>query len=223
LRPPLLIRIYRLHAKLAIAAAIGMAIAALTLLFPYGLRVPTRLLIGWDGGLALYMVLMIATIWPADVAQIRRRAAEEDEGAFAILVLSVGATLASLIAVIVLLGGPRAAVPRQATLHIALAVATILLSWSFMHAIFSMHYAHEYYGEGSDRTTGGLRFPGEDGEPDYRDFMYFSVVIGMTSQTSDVDITSKAIRRIAAVHGFLSFFFNLTVLALTVNMVSSLV
>jgi uncharacterized membrane protein len=90
-----------------------------------------------------------------------------------------------------------------------------------MHTIFSLHYAHEYYGEGRDKKIGGLNFPGEN-EPDYLDFLYFSLVIGMTSQVSDVAITSRSIRRVAALHGTLSFFFNLTVLALTVNMISNL-
>ena len=92
----------------------------------------------------------------------------------------------------------------------------------FVHTIFSFHYAHEYYGERGDGKIGGLRFP-DDREPDYRDFLYFSLVIGMTSQVSDVAITSKIIRRVTAVHGVLSFFFNLVVLALTVNMVASLI
>jgi uncharacterized membrane protein len=105
---------------------------------------------------------------------------------------------------------------------VPLAMGTILLSWTFVHMIFSFHYAHEYYGERRDGKIGGLRFP-DDPKPDYRDFLYFSLVIGMTSQVSDVAVTSKVIRRLAAVHGVLSFFFNLTVLALTVNMVSSLI
>jgi uncharacterized membrane protein len=91
-----------------------------------------------------------------------------------------------------------------------------------MHSIFSFHYAHEYYGERRDGAIGGLNFP-DDKAPDYLDFLYFSLVIGMTSQVSDVAISSKAIRRMAAIHGVLSFFFNLTVLALTVNMVSNLI
>jgi uncharacterized membrane protein len=103
-----------------------------------------------------------------------------------------------------------------------MAVATILLSWLFVHTMFSLHYAHEYYGERRDGKIGGLRFPHDD-KPDYRDFLYFSLVIGMTSQVSDVAIESKVLRRVAAIHGVLSFFFNLVVLALTVNMVSNLI
>jgi len=91
-----------------------------------------------------------------------------------------------------------------------------------VHTIFSIHYAHEYYGERRDGILGGLIFPGEK-EPDYWDFLYFSLVIGMTSQVSDVAVTSKVIRHVVSMHGVLSFFFNLVVLALTVNMISSLI
>ena len=97
-----------------------------------------------------------------------------------------------------------------------------LLSWLFLHIVFALHYAHEYYGERSDDQIGGLKFPGQQ-SPDYWDFVYFSFVIAMTSQVSDVAITSKVIRRVATVHGVLSFFFNVSVLALTVNMVSNLI
>ncbi len=216
--PPLPIRVARLHAKLVIAVVIGIAVI---LLAPFPVRLPTRLLLGWDVGVAIYLVLMHAALWRATVPQIRQRASQQDEGAFVILALSIIATLASLVAIVVELGGSKQAPQGEATLHVLLAMATILLSWLFVHTIFSLHYAHEYYGEGRDRQFGGLEFPG-DKEPDYRDFLYFSLVIGMTSQTSDVNITSKFIRRVAAIHGVLSFFFNLTVLALTVNMVSNL-
>jgi uncharacterized membrane protein len=101
-------------------------------------------------------------------------------------------------------------------------MATILLSWSFIHTIFSIHYAQEYYGEGRDKEIGGLKFP-RDNEPDYWDFLYFSLVIGMTSQVSDVAVTSRFLRRLVALHGVLSFFFNLTILALTVNMISNII
>jgi uncharacterized membrane protein len=216
---PFPIRFARLHAKLVIGVALGIAVM---LLAPFAMRLPTRLLLGWDVGVAVYLVLTHIALWRAKVPQIRKRASEQDEGAFAILALSIAATLASTVAIVFELGGSKQAPPNETTMHVLLAMATILLSWLFMHTIFSLHYAHEYYGEGHDRQIGGLVFPG-DKEPDYRDFLYFSLVIGMTSQTSDVAITGKFIRRMAAVHGFLSFFFNLTVLALTVNMVSNLI
>lgn len=216
---PLPIRVVRLHAKLAIAAVVGIAVIALA---PFDMRLTTRLLVGWNVGIALYLCLIHITMGRCDVARIRQRAAEQDEGAFAILLLSIAATFASLVAIVVDLGGSKQAPNDQAVVLVLHAMATILLSWSFVHTIFALHYAHEYYGERRDGVIGGVNFP-EDKEPDYWDFLYFSLVIGMTSQVSDVAVTSKGIRRIVAIHGVLSFFFNLTVLALTVNMVSNLI
>jgi len=176
----------------------------------------------WDVGIAVYLALTYAMMWRTDIESIRRRAAEQDEGAYFILLLSIVATFASLIAVLFALGGSKQAPTGVAVFDVSLAVATILLSWTFVHTIFSFHYAHEYYGERRDGKIGGLKFPG-DTEPDYRDFLYFSLVIGMTSQVSDVAVTSKVIRRLVNFHGVLSFFFNLVILALTVNMVANLI
>jgi hypothetical protein len=105
-------------------------------------------------------------------------------------------------------GGARPAV------RVAHAALTILLSWAFIHTIFALHYAHEFY----DVTAGGLVFPQSGGDPDYWDFVYFSFVIGMTSQVSDVAVTSQELRRIVTAHGVLSFVFNAALLALTVNL-----
>jgi uncharacterized membrane protein len=217
--PPLPLRIVKLHAKLAIAILVGIAVAIA--LASLTLRWEARILGGWDAAVALYLILTLPMMWRTNVTHIRHRAAEQDEGAAFILALSIVATFASLVAVVFALGGAKQGT-SSASLHVLLAFATILLSWAFVHTIFSFHYAHEYYGEGRDGTIGGLRFP-DDPEPDYRDFLYFSLIIGMTSQVSDVAVTSKVIRRMAAAHGVLSFFFNLVVLALTVNMVANLI
>ena len=100
----------------------------------------------------------------------------------------------------------------------ALAIATVILSWAFIQTIFALHYAHDFYGKG--QRANGLKFPGDD-KPDYWDFVYFSFVIGMTFQVSDVAVTNKWIRRSVVAHGVLSFFFTTTVVALTVNMAAS--
>lgn len=214
---PLPIRMYHLHVKLVIAAMVGLAIAALSLAF--NIRPLARVLTGWDVALIVYLVLTFVMMWRTDIASIRKRASAQDEGARAILLLSIIATFASLVAVLFALEGIK---KNGAGLAVGLAIATILLSWTFVHTIFTFHYAHEYYSERHDGKIGGLIFPSDD-RPDYRDFLYFSLVIGMTSQVSDVQVTSKVLRRMAAMHGVLSFFFNLVVLALTVNMVANLI
>ena len=217
------VRFVQLHNKLLLATAIGFAVSQI---LPPTFKAPACILIGWDVALVIYLVWTYAMMWRAPVSHIRQRAAEEDEGAGFILVLSIAATAASFVAIAFALvgikSGQGAVMPGGTVSHALMAITTILLSWTFVHTIFTFFYAHEYHGKRHDGAIGGLVFP-HDSEPDYRDFLYFSLVIGMTSQTSDVNICSKTIRRMAAVHGVLSFFFNVTVLALTVNMVSNLI
>jgi uncharacterized membrane protein len=214
------VRFVQLHGKLLFAALVGIAVTLLACAGDF--RHVTRILIGWDTGVALYLILTLRMMRRTAVEFIRKRAAEEDEGAVFILLLSIVATLASMVAIVFELGNVKQAPQGDAIFPVLLAMATILLSWAFVHTIFTFHYAHEYYGERRDGKIGGLKFPG-DLKPDYRDFLYFSLVIGMTSQVSDVAITSKVIRRMVSTHGVLSFFFNLTVIALTINMVSNLI
>ena len=216
-RLPLPVRVAQTHVKLVIAIVAG-TLFALALL---GSRINgmARLLAAWDAGVLVYLVLAARFMRRNDVAGIKKRAAEEDEGGLVILLLAIVATLASLVAIVFALVDAK-----QSGTHLAiiLTVVTIVLSWTFVHTIFAFHYAHEYYGERRDGIIGGLEFPG-DKEPDYSDFLYFALVIGMTSQVSDVQITSKVIRRMVSMHGVLSFFFNLVVLALTVNVVANLI
>jgi uncharacterized membrane protein len=218
-RRALPIRIAKMHDKLLAATVIGIAVSMMA---PSHWRMATQLLAGWNVGVVIYLTLTHAMFRRCDIDHIRKRAAEQDEGEFAILLLTIVATIASLVAIVVELGGIKQEQPSAAFVQVLLATATILLSWSFIHTIFTIHYAHEYYGERRDGKIGGLKFPG-DTKPDYLDFLYFSLVIAMTSQVSDVAVTSKVVRRVVSMHGVLSFFFNLTVLALTVNMVSNLI
>ncbi|HVV81246.1 MAG TPA: DUF1345 domain-containing protein [Pseudolabrys sp.] len=217
---PMAVRIVRLHGRLAISVVFGVAVAAA--LFAANLNAATRLLIGWDFGTLLYLTLIYSVARRGDIGHLRQRAAEEDEGAMILLLLTFAAAVASLVAIVIEVGGSQGSDSFPAGCHVALAMGTIVLSWFFVHTEFALHYAHEFYGEGRDRELGGLKFPGRK-EPDYWDFLYFSLVIAMTSQVSDVAITSRALRGVATMHGVLSFFFNLGILALTVNMLSNLI
>jgi uncharacterized membrane protein len=109
--------------------------------------------------------------------------------------------------------------------HVCLALGTVALSWALLHTVYSLHYAHVYYGDidpGKQfRAEKGLEFPGKD-EPDYLDFAYFSFVVGMTCQVSDVQVTSKRMRRLTLLHGIISFAFNTVILALLINTLSGL-
>jgi uncharacterized membrane protein len=211
------VRIVRARPRLFLSLAIGALVTpALTVLTDW--RLATRLLVGWDTSVGLYLVLVTHVMSGADIDRIRRRAALEDEGQFAILVLTVAAALASLGAIFAELGSAAVAGASRRPPHVALAALTILLSWAFIHTIFALHYAHEFYDE---TAGGGMAFPGGDADPDYWDFVYFSFVIGMTSQVSDVAVTSKRIRRAVAAHGVIAFVFNAALLALTVNIAAS--
>lgn len=196
-----------------LSSGFGATVALTLIALPW--RLSTRIIVGWDAGVALYLALVYLVMAHGSIAEIRRRAAINDEGAIALLVLTAAAALASLVAVLAELGHSPG--PYQ----IALSIATILLSWTFMHTMFALHYLHEFYGQGADDRLGGLVFPGSE-DPDYWDFLYYSLVVAMTAQVSDIQITSKTIRRLTTLHGAISFFFNATVLALTVNIVSSL-
>jgi uncharacterized membrane protein len=174
--------------------------------------------VAWDLALAIYLGLALELMARSSVQHIRARAAREDEGRVTMLLLTVGAAMASLGAIVAELGlavqDDAAHRPEQ----LILTTLTILLSWILIHTIFAFHYAHEYYDE--DESHAGLIFPG-GADPNYLDFAYFSFVIGMTSQTSDVAIASQSIRRTATAHGILSFVFNTALLALMVNIAAS--
>jgi uncharacterized membrane protein len=202
----------RLFASAIVGIAVSLALGVLTI-WPRS----TRVLIGWDLGVALYLGLAAHVMASADIDDIRQHAEQQDEGQGTILVLSVTAALASLAAIVNHLRPSAAGAADRQLAHIALAGVTILLSWAFVHTIFALHYAHEFY---DLHAPGGLAFPGEH-EPDYWDFMYFSFVIGMTSQVSDVTVTTQRIRRVVAAHGVLSFLFNMALLALSINLTAS--
>jgi uncharacterized membrane protein len=207
------VRIIRARPRLFLSALIGLIVVAA---LPGEWKLTTRFLVGWDVGVVLYLAAAYSVVARADVARIRRQSQQQDEGRLMMLVLIVVAAASSIAAIIVELGAAPGA--GREPLRLALATVTIALSWAFIHTIFALHYAHEFHAV--HREGGGLNFPGKE-EPDYWDFVYFSFIIGMTSQVSDVAITSKVIRRTAAAHGIISFFFNAALLALTVNIAAS--
>jgi len=196
----------RLFGSLLVGLVVGVALVVAS-----NWRPATRLLVGWDVFLTLYLVLAAHLMAASTIEHIRQRAAVEDEGQVTILVLTAAAALASLGAIFAELG----AGPGRQPAHVALAAATILLSWAFIHTIFALHYAHEFYDQDGG---GGMAFPGGGEEPDYWGFVYFSFVIGMTSQVSDVGVTTKTVRRTVAAHGVVSFAFNTALLALSVSL-----
>src|SRR5262249_51722374 len=194
--------------------ALAVALVAFFLL-PESRRLVTRALVGWDVFATIYLVLAYVMMFRCDHSHIKASSRLQDDGRILILVMTQLGALASIAAIVFELGATKKSVPG-----LSLAVVTIALSWTLVHTTFALHYAHDYY---RGTKSGGLQFPSGDAseKPDYWDFVYFSFVIGMTAQVSDVGITDKIIRRTATVHGIISFAFNTALLALMVNIAAS--
>lgn len=207
---------------------VGAAAAAILLYFLLAGRAgaATRFLIAADGGALVFLTAVWIMMGSATPEGMRRRAELEDEGRYTVLVLSVTIAMAILLTIVFELHGIKELPSALAALHVALAAGTILLSWLFMNTVFALHYAHGYYGDADSssdyKPIGGLVFPGQP-QPDYWDFLYFSFVVGMTFQVSDVQIEDHALRRGVLAHGVLAFFFNVIIVALTINIVAGLI
>lgn len=212
---------FSIHPRLWISLAIGGVVA---LLLPNWMYWTTRILCTWDMVMVSFLILTWRLMFRATPEMMQRLALKEDEGRWIISIAIAVAACISLIAVGTI---PHEKQAQTAILfmHLGVSISTIIGSWLLVHTIFTQHYAHLYY-QGNktldERKSSGLDFPGEL-EPDYWDFMYFAFVIGMTSQVSDVNITSREMRRWSLLHGILSFFFNTTILAITINMVAGII
>jgi len=209
---PVPVRIVYARPRTFVSIAVG--IVAFFLL-PGSLRLVTRLLIGWDIFATCYLVLAYIMMLRCGLDHIRRSAVLQDDGRFLILLVTALGAFASIAAIVFELSASHRGAPE-----LALATLTIALSWAAVHTTFALHYAHDYY---RGKKPGGLQFPSGDPHEhaDYWDFVYFSFVIGMTAQVSDVGITDKTIRRTATVHGIISFVYNTALVALMVNIAAS--
>lgn len=206
--------------RLFIAAAIG-GVAGFVL--PASLTIQTRAVIGWDVCVTSFMILIFHLFSIQRQAHMPADAAAQQEGEWTIFWVTVGAVTASFVAIIYEFSASKDMAPAVRGLHVALVAFTLLASWLMTHIVFALRYAHEYYEIAPGRTEidRGLLFPADD-DPDYWDFVYFALVLGMTFQVSDVQITSRTLRRLATVHGLLGFLFNTVIIALTVNIGASL-
>ncbi|MBN8608954.1 MAG: DUF1345 domain-containing protein [Deltaproteobacteria bacterium] len=206
----------RTHLLLGGVATLSTGLAS-WLFAPPSFEIPTHVLVAFDVGVIAYLAGTIASLHREDDSR-HQRAAGQDPGSLGIVLISVTATVASIVAIVAELGAMRAS-GEASVLHVVVCALTIVLSFSFMHTVFALHYVHVHEHEIA-RGSGGLRFPGTE-PPDDLDFFYFAFVIGIAAQTADVAIESHRLRRLAVVHGILSFFFNTTLLALAVNAAAS--
>jgi uncharacterized membrane protein len=211
--------------RLVVCTLLGVVLLGL---LPRDWRIETRMLLAWNVGVVAYLASAIHLMMSVSSTHMRRMAQLTDESRFVVLTLAILAAMASIIAIVAQLATAKYMVGSAKFTHLALAGFTIFSSWSFIHLIFAQHYAHEFFIEreakqaSSDHPRSGLSFPGTPA-PDFIDFLYFAFVIGVASQTADVSISSRPMRRVALVHCVLSFFFNATILALTINIAAGLI
>ena len=205
---------------------IGLAAGAAVFFTTRGhLRLWSAAISGWNAFAFVILALDWLTMWTTPQRKIRERAQQEDLSRLVIFVFVVVAACAALFAVGFLIRAHKDQPGGHFAVHLLLTLSTVISSWALLHTVYSLRYAHAFYGDSDDpglqKHAGGLIFPG-DRPPNYFDFAYFSFVVGMTCQVSDVQITSRRMRRITLVHSVLAFGFNTLILALLINTVSSL-
>jgi len=205
---------------------LGLAAGAATFVALRGeLRFASAAIAGWNAVAVVILSLDWVIIWTTPQRKIRQLAQQQDLSRLLVFIFVVVTASAALLAVGFLVSVKRSQSGGHFIAHLLLTLMTVVFSWTLVHTVYGLRYAHAFYGDsdepGVNRHAGGLIFPG-DRSPDYFDFAYFSFVIGMTCQVSDVQITSRRMRRITLFHSVLSFGFNTMILALLINTVSGL-
>ena len=198
-----------------------VGIAALVLM-PPSVKPAVKWALAWDLGGLVYLVSSLR-LMATQSTKIKAHAAHADDSGVVILALVLIAILASFAAMTGLAGEVKDAPKAEKLLYLALAGTTLFVSWLVTQVVFTIHYAHHHYKKNADGSqTPALAFPGDE-LPDYWDFFYFATSIGATSQTSDISIRTKAMRRLVTLHAVVSFFFNTMVLAITINIAAGLI
>ncbi|MGN6181997.1 MAG: DUF1345 domain-containing protein [Mucilaginibacter sp.] len=206
---------------------IAVIISAIVCIVAYpALNVPELALTTWIGAALTIILLNWIAILGTHPREVKKIARLQDSSRTLLFGFIILAAVVSLVAIIFLLKESKGLSEAQRNGHILLAIAAVFVSWWLVHTIFSLRYAHLYYDidtdDGGTRPGGGLEFP-DTPEPDYLDFIYFGFVVGMTFQVSDVQITSRKVRRLCLLHGLISFAFNTAIVALSINVISGMV
>jgi uncharacterized membrane protein len=206
---------------------ISIAVCAIVFFLIHGkFTVPETILLTWISFAMTIIVMDWIIILSSHPREVRKIAKLQDSSRTFLFLFVIAASIASMGAVVFLLKSSKGLHGASVNEHILLAITAVIVSWWLLHTILTLKYAHMYYDtdkdDGTPRPGGGLQFPGNE-EPDYLDFVYFSFVLGMTFQVSDVEIASKEIRRLAWLHGLLSFGYNTAILALSINVISGMV
>lgn len=210
--------LWRKHHVILISILAGIAVFVLLTSRDFNAG---NLLIAWDTTAVVYIGYSLYRMLSADAQRIRKRSADLDFSDVLLLILSIGAAIASVGGIVLDLIGVKDAPPSIAFFRVMMAIVTILISWAFLHTLFTIHYAHRYYA--ASRKGEGLKFAEPVEEPIYWDFLYFSFTIGVAAQTADIGISTVSMRKLALLHAILSFLFNTTILALAINVGASLI
>ncbi len=212
-----LLRFALTRKRLIISVALGCVAAVL---LPSSNRPSTVFLAGWNVGVWTYLVLMAWLMLRATPERVRTIAQREDPGAAVVLTVLSLTAVASLVAIVVELLGVRDLPAEARLLHYATTGATVFGSWLMVNTLFTFHYANAYYRAPADARP--LKFPGEEVAMDYWDFLYFSFTIAVAAQTSDVTVTTPAMRRLVLAQSVLSFIFNAAIIGLSINVAAGI-
>ena len=206
------------HQRLIYGVAVGLATAVV----PLPLAAQTLGRLAWCLGAVTYLLLAWWLAVEFDAGRTRRRAQAQDQPGVILFLLMVFSAFASIAAIALMLQHVKDLSAMQRYGHLALSMAALASSWLLMQTVFAFRYAHVYYQVEADGTPAGagLEFPGKQ-DPDYFDFLYYAHVVGMTSQVSDVVVTSRLMRHLTLLHSVTAFAFNMLVLALSINLVAS--
>lgn len=214
--------------------AYGTLAGAVVFLLPLPFSFETRLLLSWVIGVGVLLGLALWLAETFDAAQTRARALQQDASSVVLFVLLLVTGTFSVGAIVQMMQHAKDLAVSERAAYVGLSMLALASSWLLIHTSFAFRYAHRYYQTAGDRGPDqksskpgkplkgegpGLKFPGKE-DPDYFDFLYHAMVVGMTSQVADVDITSRAMRRLTLGHSLLSFAFNMVVLALSINVVA---
>jgi uncharacterized membrane protein len=213
----------RLHAVNRVILCFALAVGSYFIIPLSSLNELSHIMLCWDIFAISMLILSWFTFFTTDHHHIREQAKDQDGSRVFIFLVIIICTFASLLAVIILLTS-KTELKSKETLQLVIAIAAMIFSWALVHTNFTYRYAHIFYGEHErkkDTDARGLNFP-EEPNPDLLDFAYFSFVLGMTFQVSDVNITSPRIRQLALFHGLISFTYNTAIIALTINVIAGL-
>lgn len=209
--------VFHTHPRLVLAVIFAVVIWAL---LPTGSAI-TRGLISWNGGVWGYLLAVWWMMARAGSAQVKRRAAIEDENDTMILVLICIAAIASIAAVVFGLSQAKDFLPGPKEIRYLFTGLTVLGSWFLVGTMFTLHYARLYYSP--DSGPAPLRFPEGEENPDYWDFLYFSFTLAVAVQTSDVSVMTRSMRKTVLVQSVLTFLFNSAILGLSINIAAGLI